>query len=76
MRVDMQVLQAHEAATKALKSYREAHGLSVERVEDTMDALSEVTRHYRVTVSRCTPLDPVEALLPVAASCILDRYGV
>lgn len=42
LRVDKQVLEAHDAATKALKSCREAHGLSVEKVEDVMDALAEV----------------------------------
>lgn len=43
LRVDKQVLEAHEAATKALKSCREKHGLTVERVENTLDALAEVS---------------------------------
>ena len=43
LHMDKQVLEAHEAATKALRSCREAHGLTVERVEDTLDALAEVT---------------------------------
>lgn len=42
LRVDKQVLEAHEAATSALKTCREAQGLTVERVEDTLDALAEV----------------------------------
>lgn len=44
LRVDKQVLQAHEAATNALKTCREAQGLTVERVEDTLDALAEASR--------------------------------
>lgn len=42
LRIDKQVLEAHEAATGALKACREAQGLTVERVEDTLDALAEV----------------------------------
>lgn len=42
--MDQQVLQAHEAATNALKTCREAQGLTVERVEDTLDALAEASR--------------------------------
>ncbi|CAN0067038.1 unnamed protein product [Pylaiella littoralis] len=41
LRLDKQVLKAHEAATSALKTCREAQGLTVERVEDTLDALAE-----------------------------------
>lgn len=41
--MDKQVLEAHEAATSALKACREAQGLTVERVEDTLDALAEVS---------------------------------
>ncbi|CAM9656553.1 unnamed protein product [Scytosiphon promiscuus] len=41
LRMDKQVLEAHEAATSALKACREAQGLTVERVEDTLDALAE-----------------------------------
>lgn len=43
LRMDKQVLEAHEAATSALRSCREAQGLTVERVEDTLDALAEVS---------------------------------
>lgn len=43
LRMDKQVLEAHEAATSALKTFREAQGLTVERVEDTLDALAEVS---------------------------------
>lgn len=43
LRLDKQVLQAHEAATSALKTIRQAEGLSVERVADTLDAFAEVT---------------------------------
>lgn len=43
LRMDKQVLEAHEAATSALKACREAQGLTVERVEDTLDALAEVS---------------------------------
>lgn len=43
LRMDRQVLEAHEAATSALKTCREAQGLTVERVEDTLGALAEVT---------------------------------
>ncbi|CAN0081789.1 unnamed protein product [Ectocarpus sp. 6 AP-2014] len=41
LRLDKQVLEAHEAATSALKACRETQGLTVERVEDTLDALAE-----------------------------------
>lgn len=41
------MLQAHEAATNALKTCREAQGLTVERVEDTLDALAEASRVCR-----------------------------
>lgn len=44
LRLDKQVLEAHEAATSALKTCRETQGLTVERVEDTLDALAEVRR--------------------------------
>lgn len=44
LRLDKQVLEAHEAATSALKACRETQGLTVERVEDTLDALAEVRR--------------------------------
>ncbi|CAM9203373.1 unnamed protein product, partial [Ectocarpus sp. 12 AP-2014] len=37
LRLDKQVLEAHEAATSALKACRETQGLTVERVEDTLD---------------------------------------
>ncbi|CAB1121485.1 unnamed protein product [Ectocarpus sp. CCAP 1310/34] len=40
LRLDKQVLEAHEAATNALKACRETQGLTVERVEDTLDALA------------------------------------
>lgn len=43
LEMDKQVLEAHKAATHALKSCRETHGLTVEKVEDTLDALSEVS---------------------------------
>lgn len=46
LRVDKQVLEAHEAATSALKTCREAQGLTVERVEDTLDALEEVSHCF------------------------------
>ncbi|CAM9552314.1 unnamed protein product [Ectocarpus sp. 4 AP-2014] len=41
LRLDKQVLEAHEAATSALKACRETQGLTVARVEDTLDALAE-----------------------------------
>ncbi|CAM9396784.1 unnamed protein product [Ectocarpus sp. 8 AP-2014] len=41
LRLDKQVLEAHEAATSALKACRETQGLTVERAEDTLDALAE-----------------------------------
>ncbi|CAM9625032.1 unnamed protein product, partial [Ectocarpus sp. 13 AM-2016] len=41
LRLDKQVLEAHEAATSALKTCRETQGLTAERVEDTLDALAE-----------------------------------
>lgn len=40
--MDRQILEAHEAATSALKACRETQGLTVERVENTLDALAEV----------------------------------
>lgn len=45
------MLEAHEAATKALKSCRETHGLSVERVEYVMEAMEEVSEDSRYSVS-------------------------
>lgn len=44
LRMDKQVLAAHQAATSALKACREEQGLTVELVEDTLDAFAEVTR--------------------------------
>lgn len=63
LRIDKQVLEAHEAATKALKACREAQGLTVERVEDTLDALVEVN----------SPLVVLGCLLPVAKEWIAVR---
>ena len=51
LRLDKQVLEAHEAATKALKSCRETNGLTVERVETTLDALAEVSHRDAVKCS-------------------------
>ena len=44
LRMNKQVLAAHQAATSALKACREAQGLTVELVEDTLDAFAEVPR--------------------------------
>lgn len=57
--MDKLVLEAHKAATNALRSCRETHGLTVEKVEDTLDALSEVSSRKKGT--RC--------LLPLALLC-------
>lgn len=49
LRMDKQVLEAHEAATSALKACREVQGLTVERVEDTLDELAQVTRRDQLS---------------------------
>lgn len=81
LRMDKQVLAAHEAATSALKACREAQGLTVELVEDTLDAFAEVTCLF-LCMSRglCAPLvygnacssDRVERCAEfVVESCVL-----
>lgn len=54
LRLDKQVLKAHEAATSALKTCREAQGLTVERVEDTLDALAEVSLRFDREINHTT----------------------
>lgn len=54
LRMDKQVLAAHQAATSALKASREAQGLTVELVEDTLDAFAEVTRPFSLISGRLT----------------------
>lgn len=47
LRMDKQVLAAHQAATSALKACREAQGLTVDLVENALDAFAEVNRFGR-----------------------------
>lgn len=81
LRMDKQVLAAHQAATSALKTCREAQGLTVELVEDTLDAFAQVTRlFWRMSRGLCARLlyddaclsDHVERCAEfVVESCVL-----